>query len=211
MNAMMKKTLLLSFCCHLSVFSLFNFTFGDKLTQLNFASISFLGAVLSPPDFQKPHLINKGEQQIFNRSLSILSLQKVNIEADTTSSVYIKPQLSPFLSSEKLVFLPKTSGVPPVVKLPPSVIMLYPRLPRHFLLYFKDRQSVHIELMFNLISRGRTKAIIMNRKISSGNLEADLLSKRYLGHYLFVQQAAFLEDAWQTVKIDLSAKEDVTE
>jgi hypothetical protein len=208
MNAMMQKTLLLSFCCHLGVFSLFNFTFGNKLPRENFASISFLGAVLSPPDFQKTFLINKGKQQIFNRSLSVLSLQKVNREADTTSSVYIKPQLSLSLSSEKSVFLPKTSAMPPMVKLPPSVIMLYPRLPQHFLLYFKDRQSAHIELVFNLVSRGRTKAIIMKRKISSGNLEADLLSQRYLGHYLFVQQAAFPQDAWQTVKIDLSAKED---
>ncbi len=208
---MMKKTLVLSFCCHLSVFSLFNFTFGDKLTQLNFSSISFLGAVLSPPDFQKPHLISKGEQQIFNRSLSILSLQKVDIETDNINSVYIKPQLSPSFSSEKLAFLPKTSGMSPVVKSSPSVIMLYPHLPQHFLLYFQNRQSVHIELMFNLVSGGRANTVIMNRKISSGNLEADLLSKRYLGHYLFVQQAAFPQDAWQTVKIDLSTKEDARE
>ena len=67
---------------------------------------------------------------------------------------------------------------------------------------------MHIELVFNLISQGNSKTIVMNRKISSGNLEADLLTKRYLGHYLFVQQGAYPADSWQTVKIDLSAKED---
>ena len=211
MNAVMKKTLLLSFCCHLGVFSLFNFTFGDKLPRANFASISFLGAVLNPPDFEKSYLINKGERRVFNRPPKTLPLQKVNIQEDATSSVYIKPQLALAFNSGKSIFPPKPSIIPPVFKQSPAVVMLYPRLPQHFLLYFKDRQSVHIELMFNLVSRGRAKAIIMNRKISSGNLEVDLLSKRYLGHYLFVQQAAFPQEVWQTVKIDLSAKEEGTE
>jgi hypothetical protein len=211
MSVTMRKTLLLSFCCHLGLFSLFNFTFGEKLPIINFAGVSFLGAILRPVDFQKTPLINKAGPQIFNRSLARAPLQKANIEEEAINSVYIKPQTIFSSSSEKSVFLPKASGMPPVLRPPSSVVMLYPRLPQHFLLYFKDRQSVHIELVFNLISRGRSKSIIMNRKISSGNLEADLLSKRYLGHYLFVQQAAYPADSWQTVKIDLSAKEDARE
>jgi len=211
MNATMRKTLLLSFCCHLGVFSLFNFTFGDKLPRANFSSISFLGAILNPPDFKKAYFIDNQGQQLFNRPPKTFPPQEVNLQKNATSSVYIKPQLVLAFSSGKSISPPKSSIIPPVFKQSPSVVMLYPRLPQHFLLYFKDRQSVHIELVFNLFSRGRAKAIIMNRKISSGNLEVDLLSKRYLGHYLFVQQAAFPQETWQTVKIDLSAKGDEIE
>jgi hypothetical protein len=86
--------------------------------------------------------------------------------------------------------------------------MFYPRLPEHFLLFFKDRQVVHIELMYNVAPRYKTNVITLKRKISSGNLEADLLSMRYIEHYLFIGQTKFVKNKWQTVKIDLSAKHD---
>lgn len=211
MRAMVRKTLLFSFCCHLGFFSLFNFTFGPKVPGREFVSVSFLGAVLSPADLRVPHALGKIESQVVKWPLKILPLAKVNRQADAFSPAYIKPQTTPVLGLEKPVFAIKSAIASPVLKQSPSVVMLYPRLPQHFLLYFKDRQSVHIEFMFNLVSRGRSKAVITNRKISSGNLEVDLLSKRYLGHYLFVQQAAFAPGAWQTVKIDLSAKENIAE
>jgi len=211
MGAIMKKTLLLSFCCHLSIFSLFSFTFGEKLSRLNFPSVYFLGAILTVPDLETPRLINRQELQTVKQPLKILPLPRANRGQDLVSFGYIKPQPILAFGRGKPVFSPKTIGIPLVLDKSSSVVMLYPRLPQHFLLYFKDRQSVHIELVFSLVSRGRTKAIIVNRKISSGNLEVDLLSKRYLGHYLFVRQAAFPEDARQTVKIDLSAKESIME
>ena len=211
MGAIMKKTLLLSFCCHLSIFSLFSFTFGEKLSRLNFPSVYFLGAILTAPDLETPRLINRQELQTVKQPLKILPLPRANRGQDLVSFGYIKPQPILAFGRGKPVFSPKTIGIPLVLDKSSSVVMLYPRLPQHFLLYFKDRQSVHIELVFSLVSRGRTKAIIVNRKISSGNLEVDLLSKRYLGHYLFVRQAAFPEDARQTVKIDLSAKESIME
>jgi hypothetical protein len=86
--------------------------------------------------------------------------------------------------------------------------MLYPKLPHHFLIYFKDRQRVHIELMFNIMTKAMINTILIKRKVSSGNLEADLLSMRYMSHYLFIQQSKFIPDKWQTVKIDLWAKDD---
>jgi hypothetical protein len=85
-----------------------------------------------------------------------------------------------------------------------SVLVFHPLLPYQLQLYFKDRQTVHIELMFNIISGRENKAIVVKRKISSGNLEADLLSLRYISHYLFIQRARFQPNNWQTVKIDLS-------
>ena len=176
-----------------------------------FTSVSFLGAVLSPVDFRVSHATAKTEPQVFKRPLKISPLVKVKRQADALSFAYIKPQRMLAFGLEKHVFPPKSSLVPPGLKESPSVVMLYPPLPQHFLLYFKDRQSVHIELMFNLTWRGSSRAVITNRKISSGNLEVDLLSKRYLDHYLFVQQGVFPAGAWQTVKIDLSAKENILE
>ena len=73
-------------------------------------------------------------------------------------------------------------------------------------LYFKDRQLAHIELAFNIISGQKINPVVVKRKISSGNLEADLLSMRYISHYLYIQQAAFPSDVWQEVKIELSPK-----
>ncbi|MGE5308057.1 MAG: hypothetical protein ACM3OC_03150 [Deltaproteobacteria bacterium] len=86
-----------------------------------------------------------------------------------------------------------------------SVITIHPLLPYGLQLYFRDRQSAHLELMFMIYTnRPEKKFIIIKRKVSSGNLDADLLCSRYLGHYLFIQQERFATNTWQTVRIDLS-------
>jgi hypothetical protein len=82
--------------------------------------------------------------------------------------------------------------------------MFYPHLPYNFLLYFADRQAVHIELMYNISPGAHSPVLSLKRKISSGNLEADLLAMRYLSHYLSIQQENFPQNTWQAVKIDLS-------
>ena len=86
--------------------------------------------------------------------------------------------------------------------------MFYPSFPEHLLLYFTDRQTVHIELQYNVSSNDPASTVWLKRKISSGNLEADLLAMRYLSHYLFIQRARLPTDSWQTVKIELSPKHD---
>jgi hypothetical protein len=58
--------------------------------------------------------------------------------------------------------------------------------------------------MFKVDSSGGRNSLEIKRKISSGNLEVDLLSMRYLSPYLFIQQNRFTPNNWQTVKIDLS-------
>ena len=85
---------------------------------------------------------------------------------------------------------------------------MHPLLPHDFALYFKDRQIAHVELEFNFVSSRQPAVAVIKRKISSGNLEVDLLSMRYIGHYLFIQQTKFAPNSWRTVKIDLSAKDD---
>jgi hypothetical protein len=90
--------------------------------------------------------------------------------------------------------------------LPPrdSSIMFHPLLPYQFELYFKDRQSVHIELAFRMIPGIDKNSLEIKRKISSGNLEADLLSLRSMHNYLFLQQGKLIPHEWQNVTIELT-------
>jgi hypothetical protein len=84
--------------------------------------------------------------------------------------------------------------------------MLHPLLPYQFELFFKDRQVAHIELEFCLLNNNGKNSVVVRRKISSGNLEADLLSSRFMNHYLFIQQNRFPSDIWQSIKIQLSTQ-----
>jgi len=118
-----------------------------------------------------------------------------------------KPPVALSLNKDKIIFAQNLIPRYVASERKEPAIMFYPRLPYHFALYFKDRQTAHIELSFQVTSAGKRNSIMIKRKISSGNLEADLLSMRYISHYLFIQQAKGVANKWQTVKIDLSAKE----
>ena len=83
-----------------------------------------------------------------------------------------------------------------------SSIMFYPPIPYHFLLYFKDRQTAHVEVAFYISPKG--KFVGIKRKISSGNPEVDLLIMRNLNHFLNLNKSNLALDSWQTVKVDLS-------
>lgn len=98
-------------------------------------------------------------------------------------------------------------GITSFVKSKKPSIIFHPLLPFSFNIYFQDRQVAHVELMFKIISCGIRNSLLVKRKISSGNLDVDLLSMRYIGHYLFIKQNDFIPSEWQTVKIDLAAGE----
>lgn len=199
----LKKTLLISVLGHITVFSIFSFSFGAKVHQVNFAGVSFWGAILRPHDLATPHSYAGAG---LNRKSEVLTLSKINKEYSLISRDYLKPTVTLTRIEKKIIFIPPVDSVPFAQERKQPVIMLYPNLPYHFLLYFKDRQVVHIELMFNIIPSSIKNSIVIKRKISSGNLEVDLLSMRYISRYLFIQQRGFTSDSWQTVKIDFSAK-----
>ena len=205
-----KRTIFISFLGHLAVFGIFSFSFGDRLPKANFAQVRFFGSILRPAD-----VINRAfkaqdiKKDIFIKESRLSALDKVKPQDPFAIDPYIKPSAQFSVNKEKLEFWPpgETLSFTPTRKEP--VIMFYPRLPYNFLFYFKDREAVHIELIFNIMSVPKSNSVIMvKRRISSGNLEADLLSMRYISHYLFVEQARFPPNSWQTVKIDLSAKDD---
>lgn len=208
-KAIFKKTLFVSLLGHITVFSIFNFTFGTRIPKANYAYVSFLGSILRHSDLSKQPFSLPLDARTHRLKVEGFNKRPVNLELNRVDFAHFKPGLSLAVNEHKLAFIPVRESITFLPKRKEPSIMFYPHLPYHFLLYFKDRQRVHIELMFNIISQApKTNTILIKRKISSGNLEADLLVMRYIGHYLFIQHARFIPNKWQTVKIDLSAKND---
>ena len=209
MNSIFKKTVFISLLGHITVFSIFSFSFGDRFFRADYTNVSFRGAILRSYDLISSHAFTRPDiKKLFLKRTDISTLDNKNRTFPLISSYYLKPGVKLVFNQDKIIFRQKPAVTLPVTRRKESIIMFHPVLPYNFLLYFKDRQVVHIELMFNLISSGQTHSIVIKRKISSGNLEADLLSMRYISHYLFIQQARFLKNNWQTVKIELTPKND---
>lgn len=204
----LKKTIIISLLGHITVFVLFSFTFGKIIPKIDYSPLIFWGQILPRADFSiyKNNTLNK--KRIFDNRTDTTILDKAKNEELPSLFVYnLKPPVQVVFNNEEKTLSLHT--VLPQLNMPKrkeSVIMFHPLLPYQLQLYFKDRQQVHIELMFNIISGREKNSILIKRKISSGNLEADLLSARYISHYLFIQQARFQPNNWQTVKIDLSTQ-----
>lgn len=203
MTPILKRTILFSLLGHLAVFSLFSFSFG-KRADTGYQGIYFWSASFPAPS----PLISSRPGDNFIRRILInphhIKVKKIS-DAVILPLGYFKPAFCQALAREKIAYLPKSNPWPTRKE---AVMMFYPELPYQFSLYFQDRQMAHIELAFNIkIASGREEVTI-KRKISSGNLEADLLSMRYISHYLFIQKSKLIPGAWQSVKIDLAAKND---
>jgi len=202
------KAIIISSLGHLMVFSLFNFSFDQNRFKNQEAPLVFWGQILPKAALNfKDTKLTRG-QEISPRLDNVLP-KKPGPKLYSRMEYSLKPQVELAFNCEKSSFVPKDTGIiQPLPQKKDSPIMFHPLLPYQLQLYFKDRQAVHIELMFNIIARGKKNTILIQRKISSGNLEADLLSSRYINHYFFIQQARFPLNTWQTVKIDLSTKND---
>jgi hypothetical protein len=187
------------------------------MPRLDCSRVSFWGQILNleKPLLRGAALINSPNQNkitpvktFFLSKSGISVLDKVTRDSSFVSGYYLKPPLSLAFNTEKQPLFYKLNPVLFSSRKREPMIIFHPLLPHDFTLYFKDRQVAHVELMFNIVSTGKRNSITMKRKISSGNLEVDLLSMRYIGRYLFIQQARFTPNNWQSVKIDLSAKND---
>jgi hypothetical protein len=201
-----KKILLISFACHACLILFFGFSFGKKQPVLHYSPAVFWGQILNaydfsrtaPPDFSGIGRLFAGD---FLKALRPAA-KAANTSAFETPC--LKPEITMPLLRAKQDLSPALANLHAPKRKEP-VITFHPLLPQHFILYFKDRQTAHIEVMFKVVSGGKdVNPIILERKISSGNLEADLLSMRYIGHYLFIQEKRFVPDTWHTAKIDLS-------
>lgn len=207
-NSIFRKTLILSLMGHLALFSIFSFSFGNKIPNTSFAPVNFWGKcgglkLNSPSD-----TIRNGIKRLFINMPEVPKPRVCASYADLLNNYHLKPLATLPIAEEKEVFVKKAQNFKYYMRKKEPVIILHPVLPYDFTLYFKDRQIAHVELMFNMAIKGGNVVPEIKRKISSGNLEVDLLSMRYIEHYLFIQQSSFFPDAWRTVKIDLSAKND---
>ncbi|HTY44959.1 MAG TPA: hypothetical protein VMD52_03095 [Patescibacteria group bacterium] len=207
MSQLFKKSVFISLLSHITLLGVFNLSFNPVLPKANYTAVSFWGSWL-PADFLRAPRVKPSSLKMLLPSPEpdTRLLRQPDQRMAGAYDYYVKPHAMPAsLNADKISYVESlASSAPPVKK--GAVLMFYPPLPHNFSLYFKDRQAVHIELMFRKASPAdsKTNALIVKRKISSGNLEADLLTMRYLGRYLFMQQRNLPLDAWQTVKIELS-------
>ena len=206
-RAVLKNTVIISSLGHLLVFGMFSFSFNSYKPLNQEPTLVFWGQILPKAalDFRGPGRVTG---PAINPKLDTVLPKRPSPESSLAINYSLKPRVELPFNIEKPAFTPPDVIPEFVPAKKDSPIMFHPLLPYQLQLYFKDRQAVHIELMFNIVSLRGKNSILIKRKISSGNLDADLLSSRYINHYLFIQQARFPRDNWQTVKIDLSTKND---
>ncbi len=205
-QSFLKAALAVSVCGHLALFIFVGVSFGPRLTAHLGKPLFFLGDILSQRDLAisaVPRISSAGKKTgVFSH------IRPVNFavrQEDFFESGFRKPQGHIGVVQTKQVSVNAFLPAKPRLAGKDSVVMLYPALPYHFLLYFQDRQVVHITVAYKVNSGARSSAAVVKRKISSGNLEADLLSARYISRYLFVEHAPFADDQWHEAHIDLSA------
>jgi hypothetical protein len=192
---------------HLLFFGMFSFSFNPNKPGNQELPLVFWGQILPKAALDFRGLGTITGPAITPKLDTVLPNNPI-LESGLAINYSSKPRVELSFSVEKPAFIPPDVIPEFLPQRKDSPIMFHPLLPYQLQIYFKDRQAVHIELMFNIVSLGDKNSVLIKRKISSGNLEADLLSSRYINHYLFIQQARFPRDNWQTVKIDLSTKND---
>jgi hypothetical protein len=204
----LRNIVVVSLGLHVSALWMFGFSFpGQALPQAG--RIVFLGNILP----QKVFLPAVGSCDIrrFVRQPPLSHLPAaLPARAQERPVPYAGERVKPAVTMERpMPYFPAfaAAGERPAQGAP-SVLTFHPLLPYELQLYFKDWEAVHIELMFNIVSEKGKDYIVVKRRISSGNLDADLLCSRYISHYLFIQRSGFAENKWQSVKIDLSKQEE---
>jgi hypothetical protein len=209
---MFKKTVVISLVSHIAFFGFFSFSFGNRFPMADYSQISFLGQLLSNIAPEKSYksenspLANNGDNRV---TLYALGRRSASLSTNILGPAFpnLKPHFILNLDAEKPAYIPKLPSWAPSLRQKEPSIIFHPLLPYSFPLYFKDRQTAHVELEFSIIPASKGNSIVVRRKISSGNLEVDLLSSRCISRYLFLQQSRFHPSRWQAVKIDLSLEE----
>ena len=214
-NLGLRFTLIVSLFLHILCFKNIEFTFGKKAAGegAEFSKIFFLGPILQQADYNFPptkdtdYSLNKSHTKDMltrlERSTLISRGFLAGLRLESAPSYELGPRFKkpPLVNlvDNKVIYLEALS-LP--LKKAESSIMFNPPMPYHFLLYFKDQHTAHMEISFYISSKGKIAGI--RRKISSGNPEVDLLVMRNFTHFLNLCKSNFGLDFWQTVKIDLS-------
>lgn len=204
----LKTTLFISLFWHALCFIVFEPTFGNSLNKFCFTEISFLGYILNSNDF----IIDREGKNVFKPQDNLKHrFNQVNFKPhypDDERFLFLIRGDRPLLDTgrEKIILMSKPNSDILQRYKRESTFLFKPRLPYSFLIYFRDRQKAHIEFMFYIPGKG--KAAVVKRKISSGNLEADLLAGRYIARHLYLVEDQFPTNSWQSVKIDITKAND---
>ena len=187
--------LVVSLLCHGIALIFFGFSFDRKISPADYARLSFWGSYAPVAD----------------KDIGSSTLHGGQDREGLQAAAQPWPAPDPYLKPAAVINGSKDAE-PVTVELTyvrprreDDAIIFHPVLPYGLTLYFKDRDVAHVELSFCIIPQGSHNSVELTRKISSGNLDADLVCMRYMTHYLFIQQKNFTPRAWQDVKIDLSA------
>ncbi len=207
LTAISKRSFLFSVFGHVFLFVVLSVSFGEKFFPVVPPGVYFWGDLLTRDDLSAKSNLKQFDPK--DNFIPHPAIPKVSAKIDFTlplSGSALKPAVAVSAYGQKSFLpIPVKAGQVPVEKRG-AVVMLYPSLPYKFNLYFKDRQVAHVELEYKIVSTGKTSAVMLRRKISSGSLEADLLCMRYIYHYLSMQKDRLTADKWQSVKIELELK-----
>ena len=208
-NTVFKKVLSLSILCHIAIFSLFSFSFKNIIPDFNYTSFYFFGKLFTGPVLTSSSNIKlKDTKSLFFLKPDSPMINKIETSPLFMMQQYYRPMLMPGFVRKK-EDLPDSFGLNAIApKRKAPEIIFHPVLPYGFQLYFNDRQVAHVELKFKIDAKDNSNYIRIKRNISSGNLEVDLLTLRYIERYLFIERLRFKPESWQTVRIDLSEKND---
>ena len=205
----------ISLILHILCLDNVNFTFAKRENKDNstYDKILFLGSILEGSEYSLRLAANRNNltpsestdstSLLYSRFIAPLLL-KVDVSSVYGSVPEPKGLIKPFLANfadNKIVYFTPVSGLLRKTDKADSSIMFFPKMPYHFLLYFKDRQTAYMEVAFYVSPEG--KIMKLEKRISSGNPEVDLLIMRNLAHFLNISKSNFTLDSWRTVKIDL--------
>jgi len=207
MTPVFRKSFYISLLGHATVFGIFVMSFGQKIPVIE-SRTYFNGSILNKGDLQGRAYIRPDAKWIVFKKAGTTQFFKNEEHAVPVEPLYVKPASGLNIIKDKYVPLNDFDITPPAHKRKESVMMFYPAFPYSFSLYFKDRQLVHIGFIFNIPSSVRPNPIIVKRKVSSGNLEVDLVSMHYINHYLSVQRSRLPQNIWKDVKIELTRRND---
>jgi hypothetical protein len=204
MSNTFKITLFLSLSWHLMFFGVFEPVISTRFRPAGPENTAFLGSILRAGDLLRPRLLTAKSDM---RALNVKTAYPPKDEHFLTPSVKdaLKPAAGFIGPTEKLTFVERKSSDFVYKSKEKPALTFYPVLPYSFALYFTDRQTAHMEFTFYISDDGKISYV--KRKVSSGNLETDLLAYRYITHCLFLQEGRFPASTWQSVKIDLTRKE----
>jgi len=204
-NTGLFMAVIISLVCHTIIFGNVGLIFGDKIARNTFklTKIFFLGPILQESDYNTETDSRPGDYvSKLNTRIMIGPVKARPEQLDDfgrSAEVINKPVVFASANSKTAYFKPAGAFES---RKPGSSIMFYPNMPYHFMLYFKDRQTAHMEVTFYVSDQGRITGL--KRRVSSGNPEVDLLIMRNLTYFLNLCKSNLSSNSWETVKIDLS-------